>query len=102
MSESDVVSSIVDKIQAKKENIRQAKFKNKELEEEYNKAIKLLSNNKEFNLFLKTIVGNINLFSSRESLEPRDMFLSMGKKWVYLELIRPYLLTETRKEIENE
>jgi hypothetical protein len=100
--ESDFTKSIMDKIEEKKKAKEKLIFKNKELEEEYKKAYQLLGNSKEFKLIMKTIVHNIGLFNSSISFDARDLLASKGKQWVYLELIRPYLDKNFRKDIENE
>jgi hypothetical protein len=71
-----------------------------ELKADYILALNGMAKSEYGKHFLKTLVSYLNLHEFRGSLEPRDMFLERGKKQVYLELIRPYLETEVRKEIE--
>jgi len=94
------ISDIMDRMQEKKKKQEIFFEKNEELKEDYIRALNGVASTPNGKHFLKTLVNYLNLHEFKGSLEPRDMFLERGKKQVYLELIRPYLEPEVRKEIE--
>jgi len=100
MDRNDPVKSIIDDIQDRKEAKKNFFEKNEGQKEEYKTAINGIAGSKNGKYFLKVLINYIDLYGYKGSLEPRDMFVDKGKKSVYLEMIRPYLLESVRKEIE--
>jgi len=98
----DDVKSIIDKIEANKQKKQDFWAKNEELKVEYQKALQGLAKDVNGEHFLKTLVSYTGLFDVKESPNHAEMLIKRGKKQVYLELIRPFLTKEQRKEIENE
>ena len=100
MSENKEANEILDRFKAKEKKNEDFLEKDAELKADYITALNGVVSTPNGKHFLKVLVNYLDLHNFKQSLEPRDMFLERGKKQVYLELIRPYLETEVRKEIE--
>lgn len=93
--------SIIDKIEKKREQER-ARFDVLEEERaEYQKAIKKIFCSDEGRLFLKKYLGYCGLFKPDDSMTGVDLVRDKVLASVYLRLIRPFLDSETKFEVEK-
>jgi hypothetical protein len=98
----DNIQGLLDRFEQKNKQKEAFFAKNEELKEEYVKALNGMAGSDFGKYFLKVLVQYVDLFGFKEGMEARDMYMSKGKKQVYLEMIRPFLTKELRKEIEND
>jgi hypothetical protein len=93
--------SIIDKLE-KNKTLERKRFEVLEEErEQYQKAIKKVFCTDEGRLFLKKFLGYCGLFKADDSMVGVDLVRDKALTTVYLRLIRPFLDSETKFEVEK-
>lgn len=70
--------------------------------EEWQEVLNRIFTSDDGKLFAKYLLRHCGIFNKEDSTNHIKMIENIGKRNVYLELIRPYLDVLTRSEIENQ
>lgn len=94
-------SNTVDKIKLQREIIKTLGVQNIEQADDYKMALNAITASENGKLVFKTLIKALGVHSPERGGDLAALIRISEKKNVYLDLIRPFLETSIRQEIEN-